>query len=105
MLGVATFTLALIILFPPWLFVFNPSPEGIYRPATRPAGYHLILSPHRAMDQAQLSQIFALGFPKIPLSLFTLVIDKERLIVQIVGLLLVTTLLTVLLKDRKPTGI
>lgn len=102
-LGIATCIMALIILFPPWLFVFNPPPEGIYRPATRPAGYHLLLSPHRAMDSAQLSQIFALGLPKVPLSLFTVVIDKERLTIQTVGLLIIATLLIILLKDKRPT--
>jgi len=100
-LAVATLIMAVIFLFPPWLFVFSPPKESIYQPATRAAGYHLILSPHRVTDSATLSQIFVLGNPRIPLSVFTIVIDRERLIVQVGGLLIITALLTVLLKDRK----
>jgi len=93
--------IAIMFLFPPWLFVFNPPKEGIYQPATRPAGYHLILSAHRPMDQVKLSEIFALGFPKVPLSVFTVMLDWRRLAVQVVGVLVVTILLTTALKAKK----
>jgi hypothetical protein len=50
------------VLFPPWLFVFAPpgyAAEAFHK-TSRPAGYHLLFSPHMAEDQTQLARIFNL---------------------------------------------
>lgn len=95
-----------MVLFPPWLFIFDP-PQYVaeaFHKTERPAGYHLLFSPHVAEDQTELARIFNLP-PKFydihRLSHFSVVIDTDRLMVQLGGALAITVLLTVLLKSRK----
>ncbi len=102
----------LTCLFPPWLLVFDPPSGSIYQKAARPAGYHLITSPHMATDPTELAKIFALDsatyqsrplrypVPNAPLSSFSVIIDKERLAVQLIGIVLATGMLCLVLSRK-----
>jgi hypothetical protein len=101
-LALGALIIAGMVLFPPWLFVFQPSEGGMaetFPKMTRPAGYHLLFSPHVVEDQTELAHVFSL--PILPLRYFSVVIDTDRLLVQLGGALTITVLLTVLLKSRK----
>lgn len=88
-------------LFPPWIYVFNPSAElrDRYVRLERPAGYHFIFSDHSPRDESQLLTIFnfrpTTGWERaaISLHLFSVRLDTSRLQVQIVVALLLTTIL------------
>jgi hypothetical protein len=105
-LALGAIIIAGMALFPPWLFIFDPpqyAAEAFHK-TTRPAGYHLLFSPHVAEDQTELARVFNLP-PKwhdlhSP-SHFSVVIDKDRLTVQLGGVLAITVLLTFLLKSKK----
>ena len=105
-LALGTIIIAGMVLFPPWLFVFDPpqfAAEAFHK-TTRPAGYHLLFSPHVPEDQTELVRIFSLP-PKWyllhNLNYFSVVIDTDRLLVQLGGALAITVLLAFLLKSRK----
>ncbi|MGZ8843886.1 MAG: hypothetical protein ACXW18_09505 [Pyrinomonadaceae bacterium] len=91
-----------MVLFPPWLFVFDPpAADDVFRKTTRPGGYHLLFSPHMAEDEAKLAQVFSLPPARARrLVDFSVVMDRDRLTVQIIGVLVITVLLTVLLKSK-----
>ena len=57
----AAIIIAGMILFPPWLFIYDPPKGYLYFHKTiRPAGYHLLFAPHVAEDQTELERIFGL---------------------------------------------
>ena len=90
--------LLVVVLFPPWLFVFkHPNLAAV----ERPAGYHLILGQHAPQDRTALGQIFSLKYEHTELMFFNIRIDQTRLTVEIVGVLLVTTILCLLLRSPR----
>ena len=105
----AAIIVAGMILFPPWLFIYDP--PKMYLSVTRtirPAGYHLLFAPPVPEDQTELERIFGLpAYSKAPdynasrLNYFSMVIDKDRLMIQVGGVLAITALLVLLLKVRK----
>ena len=103
MLALGTIIVAGMVLFPPWLFVFDPPPaDDAFRKTTRPAGYHLLFSPHAVEDPTELAHVFNLPPSRVRrLFDFSVVIDRDRMLVQFGGTLAITVLLVFLLKSRK----
>lgn len=105
-LAAGVIIIAGMVLFPPWLFVFDPpnfAAEAFHK-TTRPAGYHLLFSPHVAEDSTELARIFNLPPKWYALhdpSHFSVILDKDRLMLQLGGVLAVTVLLAFLFKSRK----
>jgi len=101
----AAIIIAGMILFPPWLFIYDPPKDYLYVHKTiRPAGYHLLFARHVAEDQTELARIFGLppkDYDLQRLNWFSMVIDKDRLMIQLGGVLAITVLLVLLLKARK----
>ena len=100
--GLGTIVIAGMVLFPPWLFVYDP-PEGyILHKTTRPAGYHSLFAQNRALDQTVLSEFFDIPNVQQVASprYFSMIIDRDRLGVQLGGILAITLLLTLLLKSK-----
>ena len=86
---------------PAWLFIYDPPKGYLYFHKTiRPAGYHLLFAPHVAEDQTELERIFDLP-PNQRLNYFSMAIDKDRLMIQVGGMLAITVLLVLLLRARK----
>ena len=107
LLIVALIVVAGLITFPPWLITYNPPLDFLYvQKATRPAGYHVIFSPPIAENQGELAHRF--GLPDDPkdqqsvssLNYFSIAIDKDRLAIQLVGALIMTTLFGFLFKSK-----
>lgn len=116
-LGVAAVFIAVIILFPPWNYVYSFPGEHLYqRPfpaerSERPAGYHWLFGQHIPTDITYLTWMFDIK-PNVEyqgvtvvqfnrLEYFSLKIDKDRLWIQLGGVLVITLLLGFLLKTRK----
>jgi hypothetical protein len=106
-LGVGALVIALIVLFPPWVHVYHYEPDpnlrnsGAEERIERPAGYLPIWESHVATDQSYLISLFGIDPPRSNLKYFSMRIDKDRLGIQLVGVVLVTMLLAVLLKSAK----
>lgn len=108
---VAVLAIALMVVFPPWLFVYDFPGEDrtMYRHGgripsyytTRFAGYHLITSANTPSNIGYLVNVFSLE-PSTPLRFFSMRIDKDRLWIQLGGTLAIALILTALLKSRKP---
>ena len=93
--------MAAMAVFPPWLYVHNrPAIPGRQidrggriiggEPAQhseRPAGYHLLVGTHIPQDQSELARLFGLEVNNTALEYFSLRIDVQRLIIQMVAAL------------------
>lgn len=106
-LAVAMILLVCMLIFPPWIFVYQPSRDSFgpfSHKATRAAGYHLLFSSHTPQDQTQLTALFGLPSSNrwASLSHFSIIIDRDRLYLQLGGLATITVLL--LLLTRKKNG-
>lgn len=89
--------IAAMAIFPPWIYVYSrPAGVGIrvrdYSSsgapalrAERPAGYHLLTGIHIPQDQTALAQIFNLPVNDADLTFFSMSIDIQRLVIQIVA--------------------
>lgn len=94
-----------MILFPPWVYVFNPPTDLRYRLVRmeRPAGYHLLFNDHSPQDLTQLLARFNLTPESaytpayeqsyLTLAVFSIQIDKNRLTIQIGAVSLLTLIL------------
>jgi hypothetical protein len=112
-LALAAITITLMVIFPPWLFVYDFPGEDrtMYRhggriPAyytTRFAGYHAITGQNAPTDQTYLVTVFGLE-SNTEIRYFSMRIDKDRLWIQLAGALAVTLLLVFLLKSRPSEG-
>lgn len=78
-----------MIMFPPWAFVFDPPAGGRLAKAERPAGYHLLFGSHVPQDQTELVRIFSQP-SYIGVQYFSVQIDGARLLMQFVGLAILT---------------
>lgn len=91
--------------FPPWVFVYSyPGFNVIHAERSeRPAGYHSIFGQHVPQDQTSLVALFSINVnaeprgPYVPerdrLQFFSLRIDWTRLAVQLVAVVLLTSIL------------
>jgi len=96
-------------LFPPWIYVFNPSVplrEAGYVRAERTAGYHFMFADHSPQDETQLLAIFNLS-PKgwerrfISLHLFAVQLNSRQLGIQIAIAVLLTAILYFALRSTR----
>jgi hypothetical protein len=103
-LALGVLIIAGMVLFPPWLLVYEPPhfAASDFNKTERPAGYHLLFSPHVVEDPTELAHVFNLP-PGLARRLddFSVVIDKDRLTVQLGGVLAITVLLAVMLGSKK----
>lgn len=76
--------LCVILLFPPWLLSFNASPIA----NKRSAGYHLLFRPP-AVDPNLKGQMY-----------YSYELDTTRLEVEVLGVLLLTLLLSIAFRKR-----
>lgn len=102
-------------LFPPWIYVFDPPADLRHRfvRTERPAGYHLLFNDHSPQDLDQLLILFNLtpdetqadGYERsmMNLSVFSTQIDKNRIIVQVGAVLLLTAILYLAFRSGSPT--
>lgn len=90
--------IAIITLCPPWIFVF----QGGALKSERFAGYHPIWQANTPTDASSLAEIFSLHPNMVHehRELFSIRIDSTRLTIQIVGVLLITFLVTAFLKQK-----
>lgn len=106
LLVVALVAVAVLVMFPPWLITYNPPRNFLYtQKATRNAGYHLIFAPPVVEDRGELSRMFGLPNDNAEISVlspnyFSTAIDKDRLAIQLVGVLIIAALLVFLLKSK-----
>ena len=86
------FAIALVILFPPWNFVFTP-PSGAagWSRSERFAGYHLIFGSNEPQDVTALGEMFNWKARSV-LNFTTVKLDSPRLFAQLAGILCVTAL-------------
>ena len=77
--------LCVILLFPPWLLTFNAAPIA----NKRSAGYHLLFRPP-AVDPNLKGQMY-----------YSYELDTTRLEVEVLGILLVTLLLSIAFRKRR----
>ena len=98
----ATVILVCMVLFPPWMFAYQPPKESSWlTKANRPAGYHLLFSANAPQDQTALAELFGLrNINAARPSFFSVEIDSTRLILQIVALSAITALLLYILKGK-----
>jgi len=102
LLALAALALAVMTLYPPWIFVFQP--PGSPR-IERFAGYYPIWQSNAPTDLAALKDLFNVpANVNTPLMFFSIEVDKTRLGVQILAALLVTILLAVLLRASAVRG-
>lgn len=111
MLALGAIIIAGMVLFPPWLFIYTePASQGSpldrfssshgEQRIERPAGYRFLFGQHvPPNDVKELGAIFGLG--SAPPMLVIMQIDVRQLGVQLGGALIITALLTILLKSRK----
>lgn len=107
-LYVAFLVLLGMVLFPPWLYVYNPPTtlHGVYVRNERPGGYHLLTRDHTPRDKTELMDIFRLDHREewvmrfVTLQSFSMRIDGARLAVQITGTLLLASLLYLIVRPR-----
>jgi hypothetical protein len=109
-LGIGVLVIAGMVLFPPWIFAYRYDPS--FRPRgfneqqeiQRPAGYHAIWESHVPSDPTALGQLFSITktdeADRLNLRYFSMRLDKDRFWIQLVGALLLTLLLTALLKGK-----
>ncbi len=99
-LGLGVIAIAIMALFPPWMFTYQ-RPGGPR--ADRFAGYLPIWQSNTPSDIRSLQQMFS-----VPLSAqmqwFSIRLDTTRLGIQIAATLIVTLLLTALLKSKGKRG-
>jgi hypothetical protein len=96
-------------LFPPWIYVFNPSVplrEAGYVRAERTAGYHFMFADHSPLDETHLLTIFSLNpkgweRPFIFLHLFAVQLNSRQLGIQIAIAVLLTAILYFALKSTR----
>lgn len=110
-LAIGGVAVALMALFPPWLYVYNYDPVNQDRGFSaqlieRPAGYHAIWGPHVPTDSTALGTMFSVTveryYPdRLDLKYFSMKLDKDRFWIQIVGVVLASAFFYFLL--RKPT--
>jgi hypothetical protein len=97
-----------MILFPPWLFIYRPSPS--YEPALtsidRSVGFHFIAAPPVPPDRQTLSEMFSLNKESESSDphYFTAKINKDVLTVELVGGLIVAGLLYLLSRGSRTSG-
>jgi len=97
-LGVGVIAIAVMALFPPWLFTYQ---TRVLPLRERFAGYYPIWRSNTPSDPTALMQMFSIDDPRFAdLSLFSIKLDTTRLGIQIVAALLVTLLLAAILKSR-----
>ncbi|HXM51581.1 MAG TPA: hypothetical protein VN956_27315 [Pyrinomonadaceae bacterium] len=100
-----------MVLFPPWMFVYNYPGAGPIHAihAERPAGHYLIFGQYTPQDPTQLAALFdidttAFHSNVVPertrLQFFSLRIDGMRLGIQIAMAIILALLLTLILKSR-----
>jgi len=105
-LGIAALAVAIMIAFPPWIFVYHYEPDrslrggGSEERIERPAGYLPIWKSHIANDQSYLIGIFGIDPARSNLKYFSMQLDKDRLWVQLIGVTIITAILTLLLRPR-----
>lgn len=104
LLFVAGLALGVMFLYPPWLFVLEvPSQSGRvvvetgHRYEERPAGYNLVFGQHMPEDITELNRIFSTK--ETSLQYFRLRLDKNRLAVQVAGVLLLVALFWLALRS------
>lgn len=95
-----------MVLFPPWIYVFDPPADLRHNlvKAERPAGYHLLFTDHAPQDQRQLLTIFSLTpepweQPYLTLLVFSVRLDAGRLTVQLGAVVLMTIILYLALRS------
>jgi|SRR6266850_1575842 len=100
-LTIGSVLLLVAILFPPWVYTCKyPELAGV----ERAAGYHLIFGQHTPQDPTALARLFSLGEGNnVQLEFFNVRIDQTRLTFQIIGILLLTTILYFLLRSPAPS--
>jgi len=97
-----------MVLFPPWIYVFDPPADLRHHlvKAERPAGYHLLFTDHSPQDQSQLLTVFNLRVapweqPYLTLLVFSVRLDAGRLAVQLVAVVLLTSILYLALQPSQ----
>lgn len=112
---VALLAILAMALLPPWVFVYNyPGFNTIHAESSeRPAGYHSIFGQHVPQDQTSLVALFGINVnaeprgPYVPerdrLQFFSLRIDWIRLTVQLVVVVILTSLLYLAARSRTLT--
>lgn len=87
-----------MVILPPWVFVF----QGGALKSERFAGYHPIWQANTPTDTGSLAEIFSLSREMVYArrELFSIRIDSTRLTTQVTGVLLITVLVTALLKRQ-----
>jgi hypothetical protein len=100
-LGLSATIVIAMVLFPPWIYTFQPDFEYSVR-VERFAGYNPIWKSNAPTDVAPLLQLFSADPRYAHLVQFSIRIDTVRLGIQIGGMLLVVLLLLILLRGIKP---
>lgn len=107
-LALGTIAITAIVAFPSWIYVYHYEPisHGVgFSPQhiERPAGYHAIWAVHVPTDETALGNLFSIAplYDRLDLKYFSMRLDKDRLWIQLIGVIVVTALLTLLLKDRR----
>jgi hypothetical protein len=91
--------LTVMILFPPYNFIFQPPRETRFTKQTRPAGYHFLLSSNVPQDHSALAALFDLPPTLISRpSQFSMAIDSDRLWLQIGALVVIAGVLLFITK-------
>lgn len=90
------------MFFPPWLLIYDPPKSEDFTKTIRPAGYHSLFAPPVPEDKTELERIFGLPAPGAApydasrLYFFSIAIDKDRLMIQLGGVLAIAVLLVLL---------
>jgi hypothetical protein len=90
-----------MVLFPPWVYVYDPPARTRFVRSERPAGYHLLFGSHIPQDQSELNRIFGQspGFQS-GLQFFSIQLDGARLALQLVGLSVLAVIVFLVLSSR-----
>ena len=103
LLAIGACLIAAMTLFPPWVLIYNPNEDVLdVQKATRPFGYHFVFSQSVPEDRTELARIFGLNTntKQVEMSFFSTAIDTQRIILQIVGVVIVSMLLVLLFRTR-----
>jgi len=103
-LALGTIAITAIVLFPSWIYVYHFEPRfAVYGTAgqrsERSAGHHAIWTAEVATNQAYLARLFSISADDSRAEYFSIRLDKDRLWLELAGALVVTGLLTVVLKS------
>lgn len=97
-LTIGFLVLLVVVLFPPWVFIYkHPNLAAL----ERPAGYHFILGQHAPQDRTELARLFDMSYYDADLAFMNIRIDQTRLTFEIVGLLLLMSMLYLLLRSAR----